>query len=39
MCKQDAKKALEDAIQKLTDTYVKKVEDAVKAKGDELMKI
>lgn len=35
----DDKKALEDDIQKLTDTYVKKVEDAAKAKTEEVMKL
>lgn len=35
----DQKKAVEDAIQKLTDTYVKKLDDAVKAKTDEVMKV
>ncbi len=39
VCPQDAKKSLEDQIQKMTDMYVKKVDDAVKAKSDELMKI
>lgn len=38
-CAQDAKKGLEDAIQKLTDQYCKKVDDMVKAKSDELMKL
>ncbi|KAG2489859.1 hypothetical protein HYH03_011661 [Edaphochlamys debaryana] len=35
----DDKKALEDDIQKLTDSYVKKVEDMAKAKTDEVMKL
>ncbi len=39
MSEQDAKKTLEDAIQKTTDSYVKKVEDMVKAKSDELLKV
>lgn len=36
---QDDKKALEDDIQKLTDTYCKKIDDTTKAKGEELMKM
>ena len=35
----DARKALEDAVQKVTDRYVKTVDDMTKAKGDELMKV
>ncbi|GAX83290.1 hypothetical protein CEUSTIGMA_g10716.t1 [Chlamydomonas eustigma] len=35
----DAKKNLEDAIQKLTDQYVKKVDEAAKVKTDEVMKL
>jgi len=35
----DAKKGLEDAIQKLTDTYCKKVDDMLKLKSEELMKM
>jgi ribosome recycling factor len=35
----DDKKGLEDDIQKLTDTYVKKLEDMAKAKTDEVMKV
>ena len=35
----DARKQLDDDVQKLTDQYVKKVDDAVKAKSDELLKI
>ncbi len=35
----DDKKALEDDIQKLTDLYVKKVEDSAKAKTEEVMKL
>jgi ribosome recycling factor len=35
----DTRKGLEDAIQKVTDGYVKKVDDLVKSKTDELMKV
>lgn len=35
----DAKKGLEDSIQKLTDGFVKKLEDMVKAKSEDIMKV
>lgn len=35
----DSKKDLEDAIQKLTDASVKKVDEMAKAKSDEVMKL
>jgi ribosome recycling factor len=35
----DARKALDDAVQKLTDRYVKAIDDAAKAKSEELMKV
>ncbi len=35
----DNKKDLEDAIQKLTDASVKKVEEMAKTKTDEVMKL
>lgn len=35
----DARKAIEDAIQKITDKFVKSVDDLVKGKSDELMKV
>ena len=35
----DARKALEDTIQGVTDRFVKKVDDMVKSKTDELMKV
>jgi len=35
----DAKKQVEDEVQKLTDGYVKKTDDAVKAKSEELLKL
>ncbi|KAJ9531861.1 hypothetical protein QJQ45_022028 [Haematococcus lacustris] len=35
----DAKKTLEDGIQKSTDTYCKKIDEMVKTKSDELMKL
>ncbi|KAI8475941.1 MAG: ribosome recycling factor domain-containing protein [Monoraphidium minutum] len=35
----DARKALEDSIQKVTDRYVKAVDDAIKSKTEELMKV
>lgn len=35
----DARKALDDSVQKLTDKFVKSVDDLVKAKSDELMKV
>jgi ribosome recycling factor len=35
----DARKQLDDEVQKITDGYVKKVDDAVKAKSDELLKL
>jgi ribosome recycling factor len=35
----DARKGVEDAIQKTTDRYVKSVDDLAKAKGEELMKM
>lgn len=35
----DNKKNVEDGIQKLTDALIKKVEESLKAKSDELMKL
>ena len=35
----DARKALDDSVQKLTDRFVKSLDDLVKAKSDELMKV
>lgn len=35
----DTRKALEDTIQKITDKYVKNVDELIKAKSDELMKV
>ena len=35
----DARKALEDSIQKITDKFDKSVDDMVKAKSEELMKV
>lgn len=35
----DARKGLDDAVQKLTDRFVKSVDDLAKAKSDELMKV
>lgn len=35
----DTRKGLEDAIQATTDRYVKRLDDMVKTKSDELMKV
>jgi ribosome recycling factor len=35
----DQKRDLEQAVQKITDSYIKKADDMVKAKTDEIMKI
>eukprot|EP00195_Chlamydomonas_chlamydogama_P008546 CAMPEP_0202889804 /NCGR_PEP_ID=MMETSP1392-20130828/367_1 /ASSEMBLY_ACC=CAM_ASM_000868 /TAXON_ID=225041 /ORGANISM="Chlamydomonas chlamydogama, Strain SAG 11-48b" /LENGTH=278 /DNA_ID=CAMNT_0049573215 /DNA_START=23 /DNA_END=859 /DNA_ORIENTATION=+ len=35
----DSKKDLEDALQKITDQYVKKIDEVVKTKTDEVMKL
>ncbi len=35
----DTKKALEDSIQKTTDTFVKKLDDMVKTKTEDIMKV
>jgi ribosome recycling factor len=36
---QDTKKDLEDGIQKLTDSFVKKLDEMAKAKSDDIMKV
>ena len=36
---EDRKKALDKAVQELTDKYVKEVDGLVKAKSDELSKV
>jgi ribosome recycling factor len=35
----DQKKAVEDSVQKITDGFIKRIDELVKAKGDELMKV
>jgi ribosome recycling factor len=35
----DTKKDLEDGIQKLTDSFVKKLDEMAKAKSDDIMKV
>jgi hypothetical protein len=35
----DTKKDLEDGIQKLTDGFVKKLDEMIKAKSDDIMKV
>jgi ribosome recycling factor len=35
----DSRKDLEDSIQKITDRYVKAVDDLIKTKSEELMKV
>jgi ribosome recycling factor len=35
----DTKKDLEDSVQKKTDGYVKKLDDMVKAKAEDIMKV
>lgn len=36
---QDVKKGLEEGVQKTTDGFVKKLDDMVKAKSDDIMKV
>jgi ribosome recycling factor len=36
---QDTKKSLEDGIQKVTDSFVKKLDDMAKAKSEDIMKV
>lgn len=36
---EDARKGLEDAVQKLTDEYIKQIEGLMKSKSDELAKV
>ena len=36
---EDGRKDLEDAVQKLTDEYVKQVDGLIKSKSDELTKV
>lgn len=35
----DTKKSLEDSVQKTTDGFVKKLDEMVKAKTDDIMKV
>lgn len=35
----DTKKDLEDSVQKTTDSFVKKLDEMVKAKSDDIMKV
>jgi ribosome recycling factor len=35
----DTKKSLEDSVQKTTDGFVKKLDDMVKAKTEDIMKV